>query len=177
MPAPTTATSRMESKTGGKAIQISTAREIIASTQPPRQPARRPSVDPSSAGETCGDESDGESDARAVNHPRQNVAAEIVGAQPMSGLRAYHPGRRRGAQDDILLQWISWREPGRKDRQDKKEEDEPAANRHLRIGEAGAKRIEASVRGVDLGGAKRGVSHDAASDWSAPPRDRRPCSR
>ena len=45
-PGPSTAMSRIENSTGGKAIQISISREISRSTQPRRNPASRPSVAP-----------------------------------------------------------------------------------------------------------------------------------
>src|ERR1700733_1361321 len=45
-PVPRMATSRIESSTGGNAIQTSTSREISASTQPRRKPAKRPSSEP-----------------------------------------------------------------------------------------------------------------------------------
>ncbi len=45
-PVPRIATSKMESSTGGNAIQISTSREISASMNAPRKPAKRPSNDP-----------------------------------------------------------------------------------------------------------------------------------
>ena len=45
-PVPRMATSRIESSTGGNAIQISTSREISASTQPRKKPASRPSSEP-----------------------------------------------------------------------------------------------------------------------------------
>jgi hypothetical protein len=48
-PAPRTATRRIESKTGGKAIQMSTSREIKPSTEPRYQPASNPSAVPASA--------------------------------------------------------------------------------------------------------------------------------
>ena len=43
---PSTATSRIDSNTGGNDIQMSTSRDITASTHPPRNPARSPSSDP-----------------------------------------------------------------------------------------------------------------------------------
>ena len=49
MPEPKTATSRMERSTGGKAIQMSTSREMMASARPPYHPATSPSAEPSRA--------------------------------------------------------------------------------------------------------------------------------
>ncbi len=45
-PAPMIATSRIESSTGGNAIQMSTSRDTTPSTIPRYQPARSPSVEP-----------------------------------------------------------------------------------------------------------------------------------
>ena len=45
-PVPRMATRRIESSTGGNAIQMSTSREISVSTKVPRKPANRPSSEP-----------------------------------------------------------------------------------------------------------------------------------
>ena len=80
-PAPSTATSRIESSTGGKAIQMSTRREISASTKPPRKPASRPSSDADEAGEPGGDEGH-VSAIRAPKMRRESTSRpSLVGAE------------------------------------------------------------------------------------------------
>ena len=134
-PAPRTATRRIESKTGGKAIQMSTSREITPSTQPRYQPASSPSVVPARAARTRGDEGDDQRDPRAIDEARKHVSAKVVRAEIVTRLCAREPRRRQGGKHQILVERALGRDPWREQSDHDQRHDKSAANCHLRFGE------------------------------------------
>ena len=94
-PVPRMATSRIESSTGGNAIQISTSREISASTQPREKAGEQTEQRADQAGKPGGDEGDRERNPRAEDDAREHVAAEPVGAEQKARLGIGKADRRQ----------------------------------------------------------------------------------
>src|ERR1700722_2561776 len=159
-PAPRTATRRIESRTGGKAIQISTSREIKTSIEPRYQPASNPSAVPASPAEPGGKKAPNPRDRGAIDETRKHVAAKVVGAEIITGLRARESQRRQGGEHQVLVERVLRRDPWGEQRDHDQRENKAAADRHLGLSEqsAHATRGEARARS----GKKRGsggVSH------------------
>ena len=73
---------------------------------PPKKPPSTPSVMPISPGRDHRHDADQQRDARAIDQPREIVAAELVGAEQVAGLGALHPERRLEAIAEILRERI-----------------------------------------------------------------------
>ena len=58
-------------------------RMSTASSQPPRKPAASPMVSPIDTGDDHDEQHDAQRDASAEHHPGEDVAADVVGAEPM----------------------------------------------------------------------------------------------
>ena len=62
--------------------------------------------DADQAGRDHRHDADQQRDARAIDEPREIVAAELVGAEQMSGLAALHPERRHETIAEILRERV-----------------------------------------------------------------------
>ena len=132
-PAPSTATSRMESSTGGNAIQISTSREITASTIWPKKPAIRPSSEPiRQAGPAATNAT--VSDTRVPKITRESTSRpspSVPSRNPGSASAKPAGGNRRHQQ--ILRQRILRRDQRRGDRDNDQKKNETAGKDNFRI--------------------------------------------
>ena len=85
---PVIETSAMATRRNGIDRTMSTSRASSVSTMPPRKPATRPMTTPIVDGQRGGDDADEERDARAVGDADEDVAPEVVGAEPERRVRA-----------------------------------------------------------------------------------------
>src|SRR5262249_59666516 len=77
-------------------------------------------------------------DSRAVDHAREDVAPELVGAQPILGAGA------RALLDQALARGIIEREPRRQRRRQQQDEDEPEADERQAVLAEAQPRVHAS---------------------------------
>ena len=145
-PAPRTATRRIESRTGGNAIQMSTSREIKPSTEPRYQPASNPSAVPASAARTRGDKGHDQRDPRAVDEARKHVSAKVVRAEIIAGLRAGESRWRQRGEHQVLVERVLRRDPRREQRDHDQRQDKPPADDDLRLGEQRAQAPRGKAR-------------------------------
>ena len=103
-PVPSTATSRIDSNTGGNAIQISTSRDIDRIDPAAEKSGQQSEHRPDQAGEAGRDECDRQRHPRAEDHPREHVAAEPVSAEQKTRLGIGETGRRQRRREQILRQ-------------------------------------------------------------------------
>ena len=73
-------------------------------------------------------EGDDEGDAPAIDQPREQVAAEAVGAEPEARLGALHPEGRQPLEHQILGERILRRDQRREDRREQRDK-QPAAGK------------------------------------------------
>ena len=77
----------MASTKSGNAMMVSVTRVTSRSVQPPKKPGARARALPIANDSATADDRDHEVEARRHDHPAQDVAAELVGAEPVRARR------------------------------------------------------------------------------------------
>ena len=73
----------MASTNSGNAMMVSAMRPTMRSVQPPKKPAATPASPPIGEHQRDGADGDGEIEPRRHDHAAEDVAAELVGAEPV----------------------------------------------------------------------------------------------
>ena len=93
---PSAATMPIASTNSGKAMMVSAMRPTMRSVQPPKKPAAMPANPPISEDQRDRGDGDGEVEPRRHDDAAEDIAAELVGAEPVLG-------RRRCSAAEVLL--------------------------------------------------------------------------
>ena len=148
----------MASRMNGKASWASATVMMTASTRPPAKPARMPSADPSRPPTTTAEKPITSDTLRAVDHAREHVAPEMIGAEQMrSPVGPLERGRRQPAAQR-LADRVLRREPRRRRRDDAEQRDEQDP-RDRQPGHAAP--VDAQPRRPHAAGAPTSVGADA----------------
>ena len=111
-PGPSTATVMIASRIAGIDSMMSTSRMMTISTQPRNQAASMPSSVPTVSDTATESKRHEQRHARAVDDAPQEIAAELVGAEPISPPAGREPWRAQ-AGEQCLPRGIGWRDVGR----------------------------------------------------------------
>ena len=110
---PRTAMTARASSTKGKVSITLTIVMIVQSTCRRSSRPPRPEQHADGGRQEHGGHPDQERDAAAVDHAREEVAPDLVGAEQVLGRAALHPGRRRQPVADVHDQRVVGRDPRR----------------------------------------------------------------